>query len=152
MKKSAGRLAFGAFSAVVTAGILVPSTPAVAAAVGPVAPRVEARTAAAGETPPAALIGPNGEKPVVWGSVSFDEGSGPVTRENVGGGTWQHGSMRDGGYKKCYSNYTHPTKKHSASVAISDLVNKDIQEADNWARASATSGWAYKCNAYWGLY
>ncbi len=103
-----GRLTLGVVSAAVLAGVLVASSPAVAAA-DPAAPRIRVHTATEGEAPPAALIGPNGEKPVRRGEATFDEGSGPPTKASVGGGTWHYGTAKpDGGYKKCYSNYIHP--------------------------------------------
>ncbi|MFB1045528.1 lactococcin 972 family bacteriocin [Streptomyces chrestomyceticus] len=145
-----GRLTLGVVSAAVMAGALVASSPAVAAT-DPAAPRIH--TAAEGEAPPAALIGPNGEKPIRWGVATFDAGSGPITKASVGGGTWHYGTAKaDGGYKKCYSNYIHPSKKHSASVAIGSKTAKDVKGPDIWAKASQTSGWAYKCNTYWGVY
>ncbi|MCE4945303.1 lactococcin 972 family bacteriocin [Streptomyces albulus] len=80
--------------------------------------------------------------------ATFDEGSGPLARVSVGGGTWNYGTSKDGLYKKCYSNYIHTTKKHSASVAIGSKTNKDVKGPDVWANASSTNGWGYKCNAY----
>ncbi|MFL4491405.1 lactococcin 972 family bacteriocin [Streptomyces sp. VTCC 41912] len=138
-------------SVAITDGVLIASGPAVAAP-SPVASRSRVHTASDGEAPPAALIGPNGEKPVKWGVATFDEGSGPLARVSVGGGTWNYGTSKDGLYKKCYSNYIHTTKKHSASVAIGSKTNKDVKGPDVWANASSTNGWGYKCNAYWGIY
>ncbi|MEU7230755.1 lactococcin 972 family bacteriocin [Streptomyces chrestomyceticus] len=45
-----------------------------------------------------------------------------------------------------------PSKKHSAGVAIGSKTAKDVKGPDIWAKASQTSGWAYKCNTYWGVY
>ncbi|MCX5374937.1 lactococcin 972 family bacteriocin [Streptomyces sp. NBC_00091] len=145
--KKPGNLTLGVVSVLVAAGAVVASGPAVSAA-----PQVQSFSAAKGDIPPVELIGPNGEKPVEWGVATFVEGSGALTKESVGGGTWHHGTRADGGYKQCYSNYIYPDKKHSASVAIGDLTDKDIQAADVWAKASRTTGWAYKCSTYWGVY
>ncbi|MFH8751985.1 lactococcin 972 family bacteriocin [Streptomyces rimosus] len=150
-KMRSGRLALGVVSAAVMAGALVASSPAVAAT-DPAAPQIQVHTASEGEVPPAALIGPNGEKPVRWGVATFEAGSGPLTKVSKGGGTWNYGTTADGGYKKCYSNYIRPTKKHSAGVAIGSKTDKDIKGPDIWAKAAKTNGWAYKCSAYWGVY
>ncbi|MFB7054129.1 lactococcin 972 family bacteriocin [Streptomyces vinaceus] len=149
MKKPA-KFVLGALSAMVAAGALIAAGPAVAA--GPAASQTHTYSAANGDTPPAELIGPNGEKPVEWGIATFDPNSGSPALESVGGGTWHHGTVADGGYKGCYSNYIHPKKKHSASVAIADKTDRDVKDRDIWAKAYATSGWAYKCSAYWGVY
>lgn len=69
-----------------------------------------------------------------------------------GGGTWNYGTVLDGIYKGCYSNYIHPTKQHSASVSIGNATDKVIKNADIWANAYATSGAAHTCNAYWNTY
>ncbi|CAL9539338.1 hypothetical protein SUDANB120_04213 [Streptomyces sp. enrichment culture] len=160
--KKPGKMTLGVVSAMAAAGALLASGPAVAAdSAVEAAPQVRMFSAANGDTPPAELIGPNGEKPVEWGAVSFPKaakGEGPsnapaVASVSVGGGTWHYGtSAGSGGLKKCYSNYIHPTKKHSASVAIASQTDKDIQNADIWAKASRTAGWAYTCNTYWGVY
>ncbi|MFC5723231.1 lactococcin 972 family bacteriocin [Streptomyces gamaensis] len=74
------------------------------------------------------------------------------TDENVGGGTWSHGTGTDGIYKGCYSNYIHPSKRHSASVSIGNATDKSYADAGDWANAYARSGWAFTCNAYWATY
>lgn len=106
--------------------------------------------------PPAFLRGPNGEVPTEWGVSSFPMNSSSkeivTPQASVGGGTWNYGTAADGALKRCYSNYIHPTKKHSASVAMGGATDKDIQNADIWANAWLTGGWAYTCNAYWGTY
>ncbi|MCN9239469.1 lactococcin 972 family bacteriocin [Streptomyces sp. RY43-2] len=108
--------------------------------------------------PPEFLLGPNGEVPTEWGvatfptDVEFDSDSMITPKVSKGGGTWNYGTGMDGAYKGCYSNYIHPTKKHSASVAIAANTDKDIRNADIWAKAYATAGVAYTCNAYWGVY
>ncbi|ALO94523.1 lactococcin 972 family bacteriocin [Streptomyces olivaceoviridis] len=108
------------------------------------------------QAPPAALRGPNGEVPTEWGVASFPAGVSSdllTTQASVGGGTWNYGTVADDGvFKGCYSNYIHPTKKHSASVAIASATDKDIQGADVWAKAYASAGVAYTCNTYWGVY
>ncbi|MFJ8274826.1 lactococcin 972 family bacteriocin [Streptomyces sp. NPDC094154] len=110
------------------------------------------------KAPPEFLRGPNGEVPTEWGvatfptDVEFDSADMITTKESKGGGTWNYGTVLDGIYKGCYSNYIHPTKQHSASVSIGNATDKVIKNADIWANAYATSGAAHTCNAYWNTY
>ncbi|MEU9356303.1 lactococcin 972 family bacteriocin [Streptomyces griseoloalbus] len=113
-------------------------------------PQMHVYSVANGDTPPDELILPNGDKPTEWGMVSFQQGSGPMARASVGGGTWNYGTSAALTGKNCYSNYIHPSVKHSASVAMASQTDKDIQNADVWAKATVTAGAAYTCNAYWG--
>jgi lactococcin 972 family bacteriocin len=141
-----------AVSAAAAIGAFIAAGPAAAADPAPV--EVHTYTADSGVTPPAELIGPNGEKPVEWGVATYPADAEILItpRESVGGGTWNYGTAADGLDKGCYSNYIHPSKKHSASVAIASLTDKETQPAGTWAKAYAVSGWAYTCNAYWGVY
>lgn len=121
-------------------------------------PAAEATEVAETGDPPPELIGPNGEKPTQWGTTSFPVDSSrrsvtPRSTENVGGGTWSYGTTAADGVKKgCYSNYLHPDKKHSASIAIADATDKDVRKADVWAKAYGSAGAAHRCHAYWGVY
>ncbi len=156
MKIPGKLMAFAAASAMVVAGVVATSGSAAAA------PQPETYTAtydaSSSVQPPAALIGPNGEKPTEWGvvSVRVDAKSGravaPMASKSVGGGTWNYGTVAVWNGKKCYSNYIHPTKKHSASVAFAGATDKDIRSADIWANAWITGGAAYTCHTYWGVY
>lgn len=124
-------------------------------AAGPATPpasQTRTYSASNGDIPPAELIGPNGEKPVERAIATFNSNSGSPVLESVGGGTWQHGTVADDGYKGCYSNFIHPKKKHSAGIVIPHKTDKDTQDPDIWAKAYATSGWAYKRNTYCGVY
>lgn len=110
------------------------------------------------EAPPEFLRGPNGEVPTEWGvatfpmDVEFDSDDMITTKVKKGGGDWNYGTVADGVYKGCYSNYIHPTKKHSTSVAIANATDKDIRNANIWAKAYARAGGAHTCNAYWSTY
>ncbi|MFE7767819.1 lactococcin 972 family bacteriocin [Streptomyces sp. NPDC057438] len=121
-------------------------------------PQFQIYTASSGVKTPAALIGPNGEKPTEWGVVAVPLDSSalsrtPMASESVGGGTWSYGtSTTTSGQKRCYSNYIHPTKKHSASIAIASQTDKDIREKDIWAKAAGVAGPAHTCYTYWGKY
>jgi lactococcin 972 family bacteriocin len=115
-------------------------------------------TAPGTETPPAALIGPNGEKPTEWGVAAVPANSSkgmvsPLASKNVGGGTWVYGT-RNGGLDgtTCYSNYVHPSKKHSATAIKAGHEDKDTKNAAVWAKAAVTAGAAYTCYTYWGVY
>jgi lactococcin 972 family bacteriocin len=150
LMKKHGKFTLAAVALVTAAGALAVAAPANASA--NVAPQMQVFSVANGDTPPDVLTLPNGDKPTEWGTVSFQEGSGPRTRASVGGGTWNYGTSAATTGKHCYSNYIHPTVKHSASVAMASLTDKDIQNADVWAKAIVTAGAAYTCNAYWGKY
>ncbi|WP_051838379.1 lactococcin 972 family bacteriocin [Streptomyces sp. NRRL WC-3742] len=71
---------------------------------------------------------------------------------NVGGGTWNYGTEPNGGFKGCYSQYTHPSKYHSSTAIIASSNDKGYANAGSWSYAYATAGWAYTCNVYWGTY
>ncbi|MFE3764287.1 lactococcin 972 family bacteriocin [Streptomyces sp. NPDC059104] len=154
--KKPGKFTLAAVSILTAAGALVTAGPATAAT--PTAPQFQVFTLASGATPPAALIGPHGEKPTEWGVASYKVDASakssiaPIANASVGGGTWNYGTAAEWNGKKCYSNYIHPSKKHSASVAFAGGTDKDIQEADIWAGAWLIAGAAYTCNAYWGVY
>ncbi|MEU7643125.1 lactococcin 972 family bacteriocin [Streptomyces huasconensis] len=149
--KTVKKLAVATIMTVAAAGTMATAGPSVAAT-----PQPLVYTAKSSVAPPAQLIGPNGEKPTKWGVAAIPVAkSGSITpkaTQSVGGGTWSYGTSAVISGKKCYSNYIHPTKKHSASVAIASQTDKDIQAADIWANASAISGGAYTCHTYWGVY
>ncbi|MFE1781355.1 lactococcin 972 family bacteriocin [Streptomyces sp. NPDC059506] len=155
MKKITGKAAaVAAMSVMTVAGTVVSAGPAVA---DPQSQVYTATYASRTVAPPPQLIGPNGEKPTEWGVASFPVNSSatsvtPMVSESAGGGTWSHGTVADGVWKGCYSNYTHPTKKHSASISIAAKTDKDTQSAGIWAKAYATAGWSYTCYTYWGVY
>ncbi|PJN34383.1 lactococcin 972 family bacteriocin [Streptomyces sp. CB02959] len=72
---------------------------------------------------------------------------------DVGGGTWNYRTTAAGlDGKHCYSNYIHPSKKHSASAVMAGGTDKSIANPDVWAKAVVTAGAACTCNAYWGVY
>ncbi|MER6068930.1 lactococcin 972 family bacteriocin [Streptomyces sp. NPDC001817] len=155
MKTSARKMAVAA-CAMAAFGSFIAAAPATAADPAPV--QVRTFSAAHGDKPPAALIGPHGEKPKEWGVASYPLGAKLGAKGLIapsvakGGGTWNYGTNLDGTSKGCYSNYIHPSKKHSASVSIANATDKDVREADIWAKAYATAGAAHTCNAYWGVY
>ncbi|MFF4015447.1 lactococcin 972 family bacteriocin [Streptomyces sp. NPDC001843] len=153
MKTPAKKMAIAA-SMMAAIGTFAAAGPATAVTPASAPVHYQTFSAAHGDKPPAALIGPHGEKPKEWGKVTFTEGTKGIITPKVskGGGTWNYGTALDGVYKVCYSNYIHPTKKHSASVSIADATDKDIREKDIWAKASAEAGTAHTCNAYWGVY
>lgn len=135
------------------AGTLATAGPSVAAA-----PEPFVYTASSSEAPPAALIGPNGEKPTAWGVAAVPVNSSkatvtPLASKSVGGGTWNYGTRNAGlDGTTCYSNYIHPSKKHSATAIKAGHTDKDTRSADVWAKAAVTAGAAYTCYTYWGVY
>ncbi|MGW6356609.1 lactococcin 972 family bacteriocin [Streptomyces sp. NPDC055092] len=141
--------AAAAVAAVVATGFLSTAAPASAA------DAVVEYTATASDVAPAFLF-EGGQAPTEWGyariSVDSTDPLSVTTTKSKGGGTWSYGTRRDGTYKGCYSNYIHPSKKHSATIAISDVTDKDVRGADIWARAYGKAGGAYTCYAYWGVY
>ncbi|MGW6980620.1 lactococcin 972 family bacteriocin [Streptomyces sp. NPDC054932] len=151
MKLSNKSFAIAAVS-VAAVGAFATATPAIAAA-----PQPLVYTASSSATPPAELIGPNGEKPTQWGVAAVPVGSSrgafaPTASKSVGGGTWNYGTRAAALGTTCYSNYIHPTKKHSATAIKAGHTSKVIREADIWANASITAGAAYTCYTYWGVY
>lgn len=42
----------------------------------------------------------------------------PFASKKVGGGTWEYGTKKSGGYKIAYSYYWHPKKTHGASAQV----------------------------------
>ncbi|SCD99707.1 bacteriocin, lactococcin 972 family [Streptomyces sp. ScaeMP-e83] len=150
--KTSKRIVFSAVGMAAAAGTLFAAGPSIASTPQPVV-----ITATSDMAPPAALIGPNGEKPSEWGVAAVPAGASgssitPLASKQVGGGTWNYGTAAAVTGTKCYSNYIHPTKKHSASVAKAGGTDKDIRNADIWAKASITAGAAYTCYTYWGVY
>ncbi|MFD5247719.1 lactococcin 972 family bacteriocin [Amycolatopsis sp. NPDC058340] len=69
--------------------------------------------------------------------------------ENVGGGSWCHGTQPDGALKQCYSNYIHNRNYHSATAAMAGGTSKRYANPGYWAKAAVTAGWAYTCNTYY---
>lgn len=61
----------------------------------------------------------------------------------VGGGTWNYGNTLGNNY----SDYLHPTAKHSSTVICGSSTDRAVAAAGNWSNASlfAISG----CGFYW---
>jgi lactococcin 972 family bacteriocin len=93
-----------------------------------------------------------------WVAIRVDQSSSsnsaaPMAVVSVGGGTWNYGTYLGGdGWKHCYSQYTHPTKRHSATAIIRNSNDKEYADAGAWANADAYAGSAYTCYAYWSTY
>ena len=77
-----------------------------------------------------------------------------ATTENVGGGTWNHGSSLNlfPPGKHCYSEFVQPQYWHSATAIIGTHTSKVYQPAGNWANAAADGGLSETCYAYWAYY
>ncbi|WP_257573429.1 lactococcin 972 family bacteriocin [Streptomyces sp. JJ66] len=143
-----------AAATVITAapGTLVAAEPATAA------PEPLISTAPGSQAPPAVLTGPNGEQPTQWGVAVVPVASSrgamtPLATKKVGGGTWNYGTRAAGlDGSTCYSNYIHPSKKHTATVIKAGYTYKDYANPDVWAKAKITAGAAYTCYTYWGVY
>ncbi|WP_147680108.1 lactococcin 972 family bacteriocin [Actinomyces ruminicola] len=92
--------------------------------------------------------------------VVHESGTGPdlispaaATSRLVGGGTWNYNSFTDSGRKYCWSEYTHPTKRHSASAKMGNTTRKSTANAGRRALASVNSGnTKLTCYAYWNTY
>jgi lactococcin 972 family bacteriocin len=71
--------------------------------------------------------------------------------QNVGGGTWCYGSGIDAdtGLKACYSNYHHPSNRHSATAILQNAVDTAVADAGQWAYAYVTNNYAGSCHAKW---
>ncbi len=69
------------------------------------------------------------------------------------GDSWCYGtSVSSDGTKTCYSNYTHPTKYHSATAQIASSTKKSYAQAGNTANATAYGGSGATCYTYWNVY
>lgn len=71
--------------------------------------------------------------------------------QDVGGGTWCYGAVPNGLLKRCYSNYIHPHKGHTATTLMGNAVSRKRADAGHWANSSATGGWLYTCYARWSV-
>ncbi|MCF2528335.1 lactococcin 972 family bacteriocin [Yinghuangia soli] len=77
----------------------------------------------------------------------------PRIVEDVGGGTWNHGTASaDSLNKSCYSNYVHPKKDHSSTAIMASGNDKGYAKPGAWSKASVTAGAAHTCYAYWAVY
>ncbi|MEU8956031.1 lactococcin 972 family bacteriocin [Streptomyces sp. NPDC048518] len=90
-----------------------------------------------------------------WGmaTVKIDPNSDevtPTTVKEVGGGTWSYGTVLTTGGKRCYSNYYHGSKGHTATAILANGTDKDHAAKGKWAKASVEAGAAYTCHVYWG--
>ena len=74
----------------------------------------------------------------------------PLAVVNVGGGTWNYGTDYSlSGQKHCFSYYTHPTNRHTATAIIGADNRRVSASAGNWARADAYGGAFNTCYTYW---
>lgn len=90
-----------------------------------------------------------------WGMVTIEidpssDEVAPMAVKQVGGGTWSYGTVLTSGGKKCYSNYYHGSKRHSATAILANGTDKDYAPKGSWAKASVEAGAAHTCHAYWG--
>ncbi|MFF1714750.1 lactococcin 972 family bacteriocin [Streptomyces sp. NPDC058268] len=111
----------------------------------------------AGALSPATAVSTESPQPKEWGMVTIkiDPNSTSVTPmkvKNVGGGTWSYGTTVTAGRKRCYSNYMHGSKYHSSTAILGNVTDKDFADSGSTSNASAKSGAAYTCHAYWGTY
>ncbi|MEV4440331.1 lactococcin 972 family bacteriocin [Streptomyces sp. NPDC049577] len=95
--------------------------------------------------------------PKEWGEVTFtvDPSGRPTVapeEENVGGGTWSYGTGTVGTWKSCYSNYVHPSKRHSSTASMGSDVDKNYADAGDWSTSEVKAGFGYTCHAYWAVY
>jgi hypothetical protein len=116
--------------------------------------RVKQATAAAAMAAALLFVG-TGAAQAGTGSTGDEDESRVIVREateddqceDVGGGTWCYGWSLDGsGLKGCYSNYFHPTNRHSAWASIGGSEDRDVQDGGVTARAYAVAGHAFTCN------
>lgn len=71
--------------------------------------------------------------------------------EAAGGGTWTYGwELINGGTKRCFSHYNHPTNSHRATATMGSMTDSRTARPTAWAKASVTAGiTAGTCNVYW---
>ncbi|MDR0918849.1 MAG: lactococcin 972 family bacteriocin [Oscillospiraceae bacterium] len=75
-----------------------------------------------------------------------------ATTANPEGGTWVYGTSGIPGIGKCYSEFWHPSRTHSATaVNGSGKVDKDFGRPSNvWAKASVSRSFSGN-EAYYGF-
>ncbi|MFD1435860.1 lactococcin 972 family bacteriocin [Kroppenstedtia eburnea] len=74
----------------------------------------------------------------------------PFASKKVGGGTWEYGTKKSGGYKTAYSYYWHPTKTHGASDQVgAKKPNRDCVTKDKVARAEKKRKSNETAYVYW---
>ncbi|MFJ2782963.1 MULTISPECIES: lactococcin 972 family bacteriocin [unclassified Streptomyces] len=110
-------------------------------------------TAGALASPASASGGPTGQARE-WGMVTIEvDPSSTMSTQTiveVGGGTWSYGTyMTSDGYKRCYSNYYHFTKKHQSSIVFAGDYVVHVVEANQTSNASKIAGHIYNCSAFW---
>ncbi|MGF2208030.1 lactococcin 972 family bacteriocin [Streptomyces albidoflavus] len=88
-------------------------------------------------------------------AINMDDSSQvvqPLKIVNKGGGTWSYGTTLSGTSKTCYSNYVHPSKKHSATAKMASYDKKVTAAAGLWANAKVGASPGSTCYAYWATY
>jgi hypothetical protein len=116
--------------------------------------RVKQATAAAAMAAALLFVGTGAAQAGTGSAGNADEGRVIVLEateddncEDVGGGTWCYGwGLDSSGLKSCYSNYFHPTNRHSAWASIGSSQDRDVQDAGLTAQAYAVAGHAFTCN------
>jgi|GEM_PF-1921487 len=78
----------------------------------------------------------------------------PFSSVNVGGGTWDYGtSLALPLNKKVWSNFNHPSKKHSASCSIGNTYSSSgVYPAGSMAPSSAKGGINDSTRANWDVH
>lgn len=69
--------------------------------------------------------------------------------QNVGGGTWCHGTEPTSlGLQRCYSNYVN-NNYHSSTAVAGGATSKRYANPGYWSQAAVEGGWAYTCYTYY---
>ncbi|GAA1695089.1 hypothetical protein GCM10009830_48660 [Glycomyces endophyticus] len=89
------------------------------------------------------------------GAVQADPGTVPEIPEagytescqDIGGGTWCTGTASGSNPFReiCYSNYFHPTNRHSSTAMMADGTDRAVAEAGQWSYASVEAGAGHTC-------
>jgi hypothetical protein len=106
---------------------------------------------------PAASASAAEAQPAQWGMAVIHlnpslRSGGQTHTEDVGGGTWTYGWDLTTDGKRCFSNYFHGSKNHSATAKIANNSLKVVEAKKITAKASRTAGSAYTCYTYWAIY
>lgn len=99
------------------------------------------------------VVVPDNTHVIISDSHDPDAGISPFSVINVGGGTWDYGSVVNPWLTKdCWSNYVHNGKYHSSTAIIGGAQTKRYAQAGAWSNAAKTAGAAHTCYAYWATY
>ncbi|MFD0556549.1 lactococcin 972 family bacteriocin [Stackebrandtia endophytica] len=83
------------------------------------------------------------------GGAQLNGDVSPTACKTVSGGEWCYGTTSAGTKKRCYSNYKHNSRYHSATATMANATSTKYANAGYWAKASVKAGYGHTCHAYY---